>query len=119
MPWSDSNTLWKRTTVLVRKIPMEKFAFDYPSAKRRITRRAHVGVVGSGDLEVLMEPSLSEDAHVSITTSVDGFRDYWKAALDRFFSRFDGAVRIQINDGGATPGGVLFRLGQAVEMINE
>ena len=98
---------------------MEQFAFDYPSAKRRITRRAHVGVVGSGDLEVLMEPSLSEGAHVSITTSVDGFQDYWKAALDRFFSRFDRAVRIQINDGCATPGGVLFRLGQAVEMINE
>jgi malonate decarboxylase delta subunit len=98
---------------------MEKLAFDYPTAIRRITRRAHVGVVRSGDLEVLMEPSQSEGAHVSITTSADGFRDSWKAALDRFFSRFDGAVRIEINDAGATPGGVLFRLGQAVEMINE
>src|SRR5580704_8325768 len=108
-----------KTTVFRRKSAMEQIEFDYSAAKRSITKRAHVGVVGSGDLEVLMEPSLSEGAHVSITTSVDGFQDYWKAALDRFFSRFDGAVRIQINDAGATPGGVLFRLGQAVEMINE
>ena len=98
---------------------MERIEFDYPAAKRRIIKKAHVGVVGSGDMEVLMEPAESGGAQVSITTSVDGFGDYWKAALDRFFSRFDGAVRIQINDAGATPGGVLFRLGQAVEMIDE
>ena len=98
---------------------MEKIDFDYPAAKRRLTRRAHVGVVGSGDMEVLMEPTQSEGAHVSITTSVDGFRDSWKAVFDRFFSKFDGAVRIQINDAGATPGSVLLRLEQAVEVINQ
>jgi malonate decarboxylase delta subunit len=98
---------------------MEKIEFDYTAAKRRITKRAHVGVVGSGDMEVLMEPTQSEGAHVSITTSVDGFRDSWKAVFDRFFSKFDGAVRIQINDAGATPGGVLLRLEQAVEVINQ
>jgi malonate decarboxylase delta subunit len=37
--------------------------------------------------------------------------------LDRFFSRFDGAVRIHINDAGATPGSVMLRLEQAAEMI--
>jgi malonate decarboxylase delta subunit len=45
-----------------------------------------------------------------IRTSVDGFRDTWKAVLDRFFSRYDGTVQIQINDAGATPGNVLLRL---------
>ena len=74
---------------------MERIEFDYPAAKRRITRKAHVGVVGSGDMEILMEPAQSEGAHVSITTSVDGFQDSWKAVFDRFFSRFDGAVRIR------------------------
>jgi malonate decarboxylase delta subunit len=98
---------------------MEKIEFDYPAAKRRITKKAHIGVVGSGDMEVLIEPAQSGGAHVSITTSVDGFRDSWKAVFDRFFSKFDGAVRIEINDAGATPGSVLLRVEQAVEVTNQ
>jgi malonate decarboxylase delta subunit len=37
--------------------------------------------------------------------------------MDRFFSKYDGAVRIDINDAGATPGSVMLRLEQAVEVI--
>ena len=37
--------------------------------------------------------------------------------LDRFFARYDGAVRIHINDAGATPGSVMLRLEQAAEVI--
>jgi malonate decarboxylase delta subunit len=94
---------------------MERIEFDYP-AKRQISGRAHVGVVGSGDLEVLLEPAAGNSSHVLIRTSVDGFRETWKAVLDRFFSRYDGAVRIEINDAGATPGSVQLRLEQAVEV---
>jgi malonate decarboxylase delta subunit len=93
---------------------MERIEFDYP-ARRQVSRRAHVGVVGSGDLEVLLEPTQGDRAHVLVRTSVDGFRDTWKAVLDRFFAKYDGAVRIEINDAGATPGSVLLRLEQAVE----
>jgi malonate decarboxylase delta subunit len=98
---------------------MEHITFEYPAAQRSITKRAHVGVVGSGDMEVLLEPSPRNGAHVEITTSVNGFRDAWKAVFDRFFSKFDGAVRIQINDAGATPGSVLLRLEQAVEVLEQ
>jgi malonate decarboxylase delta subunit len=98
---------------------MEKIEFDFPTARRRISRRAHVGVVGSGDMEVLIEPSMTEGAHVSITTSVNGFGETWKSVFDRFFSKFDGAVHIQINDAGATPGSVLLRLEQAVEALGQ
>jgi malonate decarboxylase delta subunit len=94
---------------------MERIEFDYP-AKRKVSGRAHVGVVGSGDLEVLLEPAAGNSSHVLIRTSVDGFRETWKAVLDRFFSRYDGAVRIEINDAGATPGSVQLRLEQAVEV---
>jgi malonate decarboxylase delta subunit len=94
---------------------MEQIEFNYP-AKRKVHERAHVGVVGSGDLEVLLEPAEDEVAHVFIRTSVDGFRDTWKAVLDRFFANYDGAARIQINDAGATPGSVQLRLEQAVEV---
>jgi malonate decarboxylase delta subunit len=96
---------------------MERFEFDYPSAKRRVTRKAHIGVVGSGDMEVLMQPTETGIAHVSVLTSVNGFGASWKAVLDRFFAQYDGAVRIHINDAGATPGSVMLRLEQAVEVI--
>jgi len=98
---------------------MEQFEFNYPAAKRRILKRAHVGVVGSGDMEVLLEPTDGDGAHVVISTSVNGFQESWKAVFDRFFSKFDGAVKIQINDAGATPGSVLLRLEQAVEVVEQ
>jgi len=98
---------------------MEHLKFDYPSAKRRVTKKAHVGVVGSGDMEVLMQPSETEAAHVSVQTSVNGFTQSWKAVMDRFFARHDGAVSIHINDAGATPGIVMLRLEQAAEVIEQ
>jgi malonate decarboxylase delta subunit len=93
---------------------MEQFEFNYP-AKRKIPKQAHVGVVGSGDLEVLLQPNDTETASVRIRTSVDGFKNTWKTVLDRFFSQYDGAVHIEINDACATPGAVSLRLQQAVE----
>jgi malonate decarboxylase acyl carrier protein len=93
---------------------MEKLNFDYP-ASRPVRQRTHVGVVGSGDLEVLLEPSSDEMAHVTVRTSVDGFGQIWKQVMDRFFSRYQGAAIIEINDFGATPGMVILRLEQAVE----
>ena len=93
---------------------MEQFELNYP-AKGKAPKRAHVGVVGSGDLEVLLEPIDGTTATVRIRTSVDGFKETWKAVLDRFFGQYDGTVRIEINDAGATPGAVYLRLQQAVE----
>ena len=93
---------------------MEHLKFSYPAASP-VTSRVHVGVVGSGDLEILLEPSPDDSAHVTVTTSVEGFATVWKNVLDRFFSRFDGAVAIEINDFGATPGVVMLRLEQAAE----
>jgi malonate decarboxylase acyl carrier protein len=94
---------------------VERLTFEYP-AQTAVTRRAHVGVVGSGDLEVLFEPSGDDRAHVTVRTSVDGYGQAWQHVFDRFFSRYHGAAAIEINDFGATPGMVALRLQQAVEM---
>jgi malonate decarboxylase delta subunit len=93
---------------------MEEFEFSYP-ARRKVQNRSHVGVVGSGNLEVLLEPVDGAAATVRVRTSVTGFGSTWKEVLDRFFSQYDGAAHIEINDAGATPGAVLLRLQQAVE----
>ncbi len=95
---------------------METLNFEY-QAKGPLTRRAHVGVVGSGDLEVLIEPSGKPTAEVRVRTSVDGYTQVWKDVLDRFFARFGRAARIEINDFGATPGTVTLRLEQAAEQV--
>ena len=95
---------------------METLNYEY-EAKGPLTRRAHVGVVGSGDLEVLIEPSNSPTTQVRVRTSVDGYAQVWKAVLDRFFSRFDSAAKVEINDFGATPGTVTLRLEQAAEEV--
>jgi len=93
---------------------METLTFTYPAGPK-VGRRAHVGVVGSGDLEVLFEPCDGNAAEVTVRTSVDGYGEVWKHVMDRFFSRYAGSVRVDINDFGATPGVVLLRLEQAAE----
>lgn len=95
---------------------MEILKYDFPNANAPFAKPVHVGVVGSGDLEVLMEPSPDGQAHVVITTSVNGYGQIWKNVIDRFFTRFAGAAAIEINDFGATPGMVALRLEQAVEV---
>ena len=95
---------------------METMNFEY-EAKEPLTRRAHVGVVGSGDLEVLIEPSNKPATRVRVRTSVNGYAEVWKGVLDRFFSRFDRAAKVEINDFGATPGTVTLRLEQAAEAM--
>jgi len=110
---SEEKTTFEKTEADRRK-HMEQIEFTYP-AKRKVPKRAYVGVVGSGDMEVLLEPADDLVAHVFVRTSVDGFGASWKAVLDRFFANYDGAARIEINDSGETPGIVQLRLEQAVE----
>jgi len=98
---------------------MEQYDFHYP-ADQPASQRAIAGVVGSGDLEVLLEPGLQGRTQVRVTTSVHGFAAVWKAQLDRLFggSLVDAAgpaVNIEINDFGATPGVVGMRIAQAFE----
>jgi len=94
---------------------MEHLTFDFP-ARRTVAARAHVGVGGSGDLEVLLAPSETMQARVIVNTSVDGYSHIWKSVLERFFTRYDGAASIEINDFGATPGVVALRLAEAAEL---
>ena len=94
---------------------METFEFDRPSGANKPVHRIHVGVVASGNLEVLLDASNDDRSRVVVRTSADGFGARWKDVVDRFFSRHDVAVHIDINDFGATPPTVLLRLEQAIE----
>lgn len=74
-----------------------------------------VGVVASGNLEVLCEPAAPDRCVFDITTSAVGFGAIWEAVLRDFHLRHAiGGVRFSINDLGATPAVVSLRLDQAV-----
>ena len=78
-----------------------------------------VGVVGSGNLEVLLEPAAGSDCSVRIETSARGFGPIWQAVLGDFHQRHPLAgVRISINDMGATPAVVSLRLDQAAAELS-
>src|SRR5690606_19264365 len=93
---------------------METMSFSY-AARGAAKGRAVVGVVASGDLQVLLEPA-AERTEIHITTSVDGKAAVWSALLERVFAAADlPAARLDIDDCGATPGVVRLRIEQAFE----
>lgn len=95
---------------------MEKLTFQYTTSQR-IKRSAHIGVVGSGDLEVMIEPLTGNKAEVAILTGSDGFEKVWERVLSRFFNRYPISAKVTIHDFGATPGVVYLRLTQALEAV--
>lgn len=78
-----------------------------------------VGVVGSGNLEVLLEPGAEPGrCTIAITTSARGFGPIWEAVALNFQARHQLAgVAISINDMGATPAVVSLRLDQAAASL--
>lgn len=80
-----------------------------------------VGVVGSGNLEVLIEPLADltdSECRIDVSTSARGFDPIWRAVAEDFHARHGLAgVAIAINDMGATPAVVNLRLDQAVAQL--
>lgn len=94
---------------------MEYLNFEFPAALA-VRRRAHVGVVGSGDMEILLLPAQpGEKAAVSIVTRFGGNRAVWETLLGRFFAAHPIAAALTIHDFGATPGLASLRLEQVLE----
>ena len=95
---------------------LESLRFDFPGTRPAgAFAPVLVGVVGSGNLEVLLEASGGDRCVVAIETSARGFAPTWRAVLEDFHARHGLAgVAISINDMGATPAVVGLRLEQAV-----
>jgi malonate decarboxylase delta subunit len=82
-------------------------------------RQALVGVVASGNLEVLAERVLPElVCEVDIRTAAVGFGEIWRLVIADFVvRRSPGGLKLSINDGGARPDMVSLRLVQALRAI--
>ncbi len=102
---------------------METLRFELvaPSPAKGSRKMAVVGVVASGNLEVLLEREGPADRCViEISTAAHGFKPLWEAVTNDFVShRTAGGLRISINDGGARPDTVSLRLAQGVRLIEE
>jgi malonate decarboxylase delta subunit len=98
---------------------METLRFNFSGGQRRLSGAQLVGVVGSGNLEVLIEQRpLQGGCEVEISTAAHGFGPIWEAVVRDFHQRWQLAdVHVSINDMGATPAVVSLRLDQAAETI--
>jgi len=99
---------------------METLTFRFENGRQEAGHAPQlVGVVSSGNLEVLIEPAALDGAcEIEIRTAAHGFGDIWKAVMTDFHARWPLAnTRISINDMGATPAVVSLRLDQAVETM--
>ena len=99
---------------------METLNYRFEQGTRRLPAAPQVvGVVGSGNLEVLIE-SVPQDGActIAISTAAVGFGPIWEAVMRDFHQRWALAdTRISINDMGATPAVVSLRMDQAAETI--
>ena len=101
---------------------METLRFRFEQGQRTLPpQRRMVGVVSSGNLEVLVcTEDLQKACEIEVTTAAVGFAPVWEAVMRDFQQRWQLAdVRIAINDVGATPAVVSLRLDQAVETCLE
>ena len=102
---------------------METLNYRFEQGRRPLPAQPRVvGVVSSGNLEVLVESvPLGGACEIAIQTAAVGFGPIWQAVVSDFQQRWQLAdTRISINDMGATPAVVSLRLDQAVEeMLGE
>lgn len=99
---------------------METLQFRFEQGTRSLAGTPQlVGVVGSGNLEVLIEPApLGGACEIEVRTAAVGFGATWQAVMADFHARWQLCdARICINDMGATPAVVGLRLDQAVESV--
>lgn len=102
---------------------MEDLTFRHSTPARAGGTRlmAIIGVVASGNLEVLAERNLPDaECIVEIRTAAEGFGALWSAVIADFVERYSpGGLRFSVNDGGARPDTVSLRLAQAVRLMQE
>ncbi len=98
---------------------METLHYEFVGHQRLTTfAPVLVGVVASGNLEVLIEPADSDRCNFRIDTSARGFGAIWQAVVHDFHERHGLAgATVSINDMGATPAVVSLRLDQAASAL--
>lgn len=96
---------------------METLVYRFEQGQRKLGSATQlVGVVSSGNLEVLVQSlDLQSACEIEVNTAAVGFGVIWQAVMNDFNQRWQLAdCRIAINDMGATPAVVSLRMDQAI-----
>ncbi len=97
---------------------LKELNFEFKAATPKTIKKewAHLGVVGSGDMEVLLEKRrLNGAVKVKVVTPVTGFEKVWELVLAKVVKDNNlGDVYMEINDNNATPIVASMRLRQAL-----
>lgn len=93
------------------------FTFEQSEVSGELKEWSHTGVVGSGDMEVMMEArKMGGRTVVKVVTPVRGFDEVWERVIAKFAGEYPvGNLYIEINDNNATPFVAYMRLKQAME----
>lgn len=96
---------------------MENMEFRFTLSGNRLRgKRTVCGVVGSGNLEVIIEENHTSETLFMIQTAVDHYKPVWKMVIADFVRQHAPiGLQFTLNDNGAMPAVVLLRLTQALE----
>ena len=96
---------------------MESMTFDFTLSGARSTgQRTVCGVVGSGNLEVIVEENNSLQTRFEIETAVEHYKPIWSMVIEDFVNEYQPVgLKFILNDNGAPPPVVSLRLKQAFE----
>ncbi|MGM9454551.1 biotin-independent malonate decarboxylase subunit beta [Legionella bozemanae] len=96
---------------------MEKMEFRFSLPGERLQGKKTVcGVVGSGNLEVIIEENTTSETIFTIQTAIDHYKPVWKMVVGDFVNQHQPVgLQFTLNDNGAIPAVVLLRLSQALE----
>jgi malonate decarboxylase delta subunit len=102
---------------------MEHLAYEFKTEDGKVSFKKNfsiVGVVASGNLEVMMEvKELGGKCLFSIDTAATGFGESWKAVINDFMGRHKPAnLQVSVNDNAASPSVVGLRLDQGIEGLS-
>lgn len=94
---------------------MEHISLTF-KATRQLPKPVQIGVVASGDLEVLFKPATTGELQVKIITSQENSEPRWKFLFERIIAATEmPAGELIIHDSAATPGVARLRIEQAFE----
>lgn len=98
---------------------MEKMAFSFNiTGEPNRGKRTVCGVVGSGNLEVIVEENKAPKTEFIIQTSVPHYQSVWALVIEDFIKEYQPTgLLFTLNDNGATPPVVSLRLRQAFELF--
>ncbi|WP_455543877.1 hypothetical protein [Intestinibacter sp.] len=96
---------------------MSTFVFEYKIDEKNIDKYLVAGENKKKDASVKLSKVTDNKMVVTINSEVNTDKDLWKDIIDRFILINGINANILIEDGGAKPGTILFRLNEAIEQL--